>query len=67
MISGAQMNYKYLEALAIDERYWEELHAKFATNMESSILCYFFCVIRITLSHGFSLHSNLLEQDILSI
>ena len=45
-----EMNYKYVEALSINEtRYWEELHAKFADLWRVIFLCSFFCFIRIAL------------------
>jgi len=45
-----EMNYKYVEALSINEtRYWEELHAKFADLWRVIFLRSFFCFIRIAL------------------
>ena len=49
-----EMNYKYLEGLAIDEgRYWEELHAKFADPIRVAFYVISFVLLRLHLSHGF--------------
>jgi succinate dehydrogenase / fumarate reductase cytochrome b subunit len=62
-----EMNYKYVEALSINEtRYWEELHAKFA-DLWRVIFYVSFVLLGLHFLTVSSLHSNLLEQDILSI
>lgn len=49
-----EMNYKYLEGLAIDEgRYWEELHAKFADPIRVAFYVISFVLLGLHLSHGF--------------
>ena len=49
-----EMNYKYLEDLAIDEgRYWEELHAKFADPIRVAFYVISFVLLGLHLSHGF--------------
>lgn len=49
-----EMNYKYLEGLAIDEgRYWEELHAKFADPIRVAFYVISFILLGLHLSHGF--------------
>ena len=49
-----EMNYKYLEGLAIDEgRYWEELHAKFADPIRVAFYVISFVLLGLHLAHGF--------------
>ncbi len=49
-----EMNYKYLEGLAINEtRYWEELHAKFANPIRVVFYVICFVLLGLHLSHGF--------------
>lgn len=49
-----EMNYKYVEALSINEtRYWEELHAKFADLWRVIIYAFSFVLLGLHLSHGF--------------
>ncbi len=49
-----EMNYKYLEGLAIDEgRYWEELHAKFADPIRIAFYVISFVLLGLHLAHGF--------------
>lgn len=49
-----EMNYKYLEGLAIEEgRYWEELHAKFADPIRVAFYVISFVLLGLHLSHGF--------------
>jgi succinate dehydrogenase / fumarate reductase cytochrome b subunit len=48
------MNYKYVEALSINEsRYWEELHAKFADLWRVIFYVVSFVLLGLHLSHGF--------------
>ena len=49
-----EMNYKYVEALSINEtRYWEELHAKFADLWRVIFYAVSFVLLGLHLSHGF--------------
>lgn len=49
-----EMNYKYVEALSINEtRYWEELHAKFADLWRVVFYAVSFVLLGLHLSHGF--------------
>ena len=49
-----EMNYKYVEALSINEtRYWEELHAKFADLWRVFFYAVSFVLLGLHLSHGF--------------
>ena len=49
-----EMNYKYVEALSINEtRYWEELHAKFADLWRVIFYAASFVLLGLHLSHGF--------------
>lgn len=49
-----EMNYKYVEALSINEtRYWEELHAKFADLRRVIFYAVSFVLLGLHLSHGF--------------
>lgn len=49
-----EMNYKYVEALSINEtRYWEELHAKFADLWRVIFYTVSFVLLGLHLSHGF--------------
>lgn len=49
-----EMNYKYVEALSINEtRYWEELHAKFADLWRVIFYAISFVLLGLHLSHGF--------------
>ena len=49
-----EMNYKYLEGLTMNEgRYWEELHAKFASPVRVAIYVISFVLLGLHLSHGF--------------
>lgn len=49
-----EMNYKYVEALSINEtRYWEELHAKFADLWRVIFYAISFILLGLHLSHGF--------------
>lgn len=49
-----EMNYKYVEALSINEtRYWEELHAKFADLWRVIFYALSFVLLGLHLSHGF--------------
>lgn len=49
-----EMNYKYVEALSINEtRYWEELHAKFADLWRVIFYAVSFILLGLHLSHGF--------------
>ena len=49
-----EMNYKYVEALSINEtRYWEELHAKFADLWRVILYAVSFVLLGLHLSHGF--------------
>jgi len=49
-----EMNYKYVEALSINEtRYWEELHAKFADLWRVIFYAFSFVLLGLHLSHGF--------------
>ena len=49
-----EMNYKYVEALSINEtRYWEELHAKFADLWRVVLYVISFILLGLHLSHGF--------------
>ncbi len=63
-----EMNYKYVEALSINEtRYWEELHAKFADLWRVIFYAVSFVLLGLHLSHGFQSSFNRLERDILNI
>jgi succinate dehydrogenase / fumarate reductase cytochrome b subunit len=49
-----EMNYKYVEALSINEtRYWEELHAKFQLLWRVIFYAVSFVLLGLHLSHGF--------------
>jgi len=49
-----EMNYKYVEALSINEtRYWEDLHAKFADLWRVIFYAVSFVLLGLHLSHGF--------------
>ena len=49
-----EMNYKYVEALSINEtRYWEEFHAKFADLWRVIFYAVSFVLLGLHLSHGF--------------
>lgn len=49
-----EINYKYVEALSINEtRYWEELHAKFADLWRVIFYAVSFVLLGLHLSHGF--------------
>lgn len=49
-----EMNYKYVEALSINEtRYWEELHAKFQPLWRVIFYAVSFVLLGLHLSHGF--------------
>ena len=54
-----EMNYKYVEALSINEtRYWEELHAKFADLWRVIFYAVSFVLLGLHLSHGFQSSSQ---------